>query len=225
MSRKPLIFSLFCTLGLTIFSLITWLNLPQLEQYPIHWDWEGKADGFASRNAVLGDVMIIPITQVFTASLLYVIPKIEPLRENFEQSRPAYNLVWIAVMTFLTGVGITIVLAYKPSENIAINTPLPWMAAGLSLLYMVIGNVFGKVRQNFMFGIRTPWTLSSHLSWEKTHRIGGRLLVANGVICLVLVILMPNIAFPAVIISLLAAVIFSLIYSYIIWKNDPNKRS
>jgi uncharacterized membrane protein len=31
----------------------------------------------------------------------------------------------------------------------------------------------GKIRPNWFVGVRTPWTLSSKLSWDKTHRLAG----------------------------------------------------
>ena len=118
-----------------------------------------------------------------------------------------------------------IVLMYHDEGSVSTEAPLKWMAGGLSVLFIFIGNVLGKVRQNFMLGIRTPWTLSSELSWEKTHRIGGRLMVLIGVMGLFLFFVFPKIAFPFVIIALLGIVVHCCIYSYNVWKNDPNKRN
>ena len=56
------------------------------------------------------------------------------------------------------------------------------LLAAVGLVLMVVGNYLGKVRSNFFFGIRTPWTLSSELSWNRTHRLAGRLLVALGLV-------------------------------------------
>lgn len=225
MSRKPLIFSLLCILSLVGFSLITWLNLPELERYPIHWNARGEADGFASRNAVFWVLMIIPITQIFITMLLWFIPNIEPLRQNFEQSRSAYNVIWIVTIAFVTAAGFMIVLMYHNEGRVATEAPLKWMAGGLSVLFIFIGNVLGKVRQNFMLGIRTPWTLSSELSWEKTHRISGRLFVLAGILGILSTIFFPEVAFPFIIAAILGIVLFSLIYSYLVWKDDSNKRS
>ena len=225
MSRKPLIFSLLCILSLAGFSLITWLNLPELERYPVHWNARGEADGFASRNAVFWVLMIVPITQIFITMLLWFIPNIEPLRQNFEQSRSAYNVIWIVTIAFITAAGFMIVLMYHDGGRVSTEAPLKWMAGGLSALFILIGNVLGKVRQNFMLGIRTPWTLSSEMSWEKTHRISGRLFVLAGIIGILLTIFLPKVAFPFIVTAILGIVLFSLLYSYLIWKDDPKKRS
>jgi uncharacterized membrane protein len=48
-------------------------------------------------------------------------------------------------------------------------------------LLIVLGNVMGKIRPNWFVGVRTPWTLSSTASWNKTHQLAGWLFVLMGV--------------------------------------------
>ena len=40
-------------------------------------------------------------------------------------------------------------------------------------------------------GIRTPWTLTSDLSWDRTHRVGGRLFVLEGIVFILLGLVRP----------------------------------
>ena len=95
---------------------------------------------------------------------------------------------------------------------------------GTGLLFVVIGNVLGKVRSNFMFGVRTPWTLSSDLSWNKTHRLVGRLFVLLGFAVAVATVVAGNEAYLAVLLGGIAIVIaVAFVYSYRVWKTDPNK--
>ena len=60
------------------------------------------------------------------------------------------------------------------------------VGVGVGLLFAIIGNVLTTVRSNFMFGVRTPWTLSSDLAWDRTHRLVGRLFVVTGLVMVVL---------------------------------------
>ena len=77
-----------------------------------------------------------------------------------------------------------------------------------------------------MMGIRTPWTLSSDLSWNKTHRLGGKLFVVVGVLMLISSIALPNTWWIWIMMGALLPMIFILfIYSYVIWKQDPNARN
>ena len=82
----------------------------------------------------------------------------------------------------------------------------------------------GKVRQNYMFGIRTPWTLASELSWEKTHRLGGRAFVLGGIILILFVLASPKLGMTAMVISIHVVILFIFVYSYRVWKSDPDKR-
>ena len=96
------------------------------------------------------------------------------------------------------------------------------MTAAAGVMFIVTGNFMGKIRSNYIFGMRTPWTLSSELSWNKTHRLTGKLLMAFGLIVLVLVATVS--ATNALIYTgcgLFLIVILSSVYSYFVWRNDP----
>ena len=79
-------------------------------------------------------------------------------------------------------------------------------------------------RSIFFFGIRTPWTLTSESSWEKTHRLGGWGFVLTGVVSIVAALLTPDIAIWIFTGVMMVMVLFLCVYSYVIWKNDPDKR-
>ena len=82
----------------------------------------------------------------------------------------------------------------------------------------------GKVRSNHIFGIRTPWTLSSEVSWNKTHRLGGKLFMLLGLLLIVTpVLLTETISFFVLISGTLAITVISFWYSYTTWKSDPDK--
>jgi uncharacterized membrane protein len=40
-------------------------------------------------------------------------------------------------------------------------------------------------------GIRTPWTLKSDYVWERTHRVGGRLMALLGIVVALAAIFLP----------------------------------
>jgi uncharacterized membrane protein len=93
-------------------------------------------------------------------------------------------------------------------------------------LFIVIGNYLPKVRSNYLMGIRTPWTLTSELSWDKTHRVGGRLFVIEGIVFVLVGLLRPA---PEVLIVVLIGgiavmLVFVFGYSYRVWLTDPARR-
>ena len=49
-----------------------------------------------------------------------------------------------------------------------------------------------KIRSNFFFGIKTPWTLSDPRVWERTHRLGGYCFFAGGILTVLFALLLPQ---------------------------------
>jgi uncharacterized membrane protein len=98
---------------------------------------------------------------------------------------------------------------------------------GTGALFIVIGNYLPKVRSNFLMGIRTPWTLTSDRSWARTHRLGGRLFVLEGLILVVAGLL--GIGGPVQVGLIIAGVAIivgvAFVYSYIVWRDDPERRT
>src|SRR5579863_6087836 len=49
-----------------------------------------------------------------------------------------------------------------------------------SWLFVLMGNVMGKVRRNFFIGVRTPWALANERVWNATHRLAAKTFVLGG---------------------------------------------
>jgi uncharacterized membrane protein len=185
---------------------------------PTHWDANGHADGYASS---LVSFLTTPLIALGLVALLAVVPRIEPRRANLAKSAAAYETVAIALvlLTLLVHVGVVLAGTGTPIEMGTL------IGAGVGALFAVLGNVMGKVRSNFLFGIRTPWTLSSDRAWDRTHRLVGRLWVAAGIAIVVLsltgqLLLVLSVMVAFIVVTLAVA----LVYSYRVWATDPDRR-
>lgn len=79
-----------------------------------------------------------------------------------------------------------------------------------------------RVRPNWIFGVRTPWTLSSERSWRETHRVAGYGLVLVGLMALVLALLgVGQIVLPLSV-GVGVTALVATVWSYIAWKRDPD---
>lgn len=93
----------------------------------------------------------------------------------------------------------------------------------VGILFIVIGNYMPKIKSNYFYGIKTPWTLSSDTSWRKTHRLGGKVFIISGFIIILSSFLLPgNLKVAAVMSAVFAAVIVPLVGSYFYAKNNNN---
>ena len=189
------------------------------QQVPVHWGTDGVPNGWAT--ALVG-FSIVPLVTAGIVALFAIVPRIEPRRRNLERSAHAYRTTAIAVVVFLGVAQAVVVLA-------SLGDTLPMagiVGLGIGLLFIVMGNVLTTVRSTFLFGVRTPWTLSSERSWDRTNRLVGRLFVLAG-LTLVALTLPGNVelivwAMVGWIAVILAA---SFGYSYRVWKADPDRRS
>jgi len=187
-------------------------------QVPIHWNAAGEANGFAA--ASIGFLMIPAIT-VGLVALFAVIPRIEPRRTNLLKSSSAYTTMAMAMLVLMLGVHAATVAA-----GVGYSVPItPIIGGGVGLLFVVLGNVITTVRSNFMFGVRTPWTLTSDLAWDKTHRLIGRLWVISGVLVFLSSLLgRAEFLVAVILVFTLGSTIVAVVYSYRVWKADPDKR-
>lgn len=76
-----------------------------------------------------------------------------------------------------------------------------------------------------MMGIRTPWTLTSELAWNKTHRLGGKLfMLTGGVTILAALFGSPEATFILMMAGVVGILLVAFPYSYLVWKDDPEAR-
>lgn len=148
---------------------------PQLpDPVPTHWNLSGVADGFTAKP---WGVLIYPAMLLFIWLVFKLIPVISPKGFRLDQFMGVVDVLQLSFMAFLTLIGIAALAAARGSVDIGLIVPL-----AMGMLLIVIGNYLGKVRRNFFIGIRTPWTLASEEVWNRTHRLGGYLFVAAGVL-------------------------------------------
>jgi len=215
--RAPLLISVLLVAAMAAAGYWAWMQLPPHAEIAVHWGVSGAPNGFAERTRAL---FLLPIMGMLVTALFCVLPSIEPRRANLVASKKLYRAGWLGALLVMTLAQAAIVMN-------ALHRPFDVRASivtGVSLLLIVGGNYFGKSRANFFAGIRTPWTLSSDYSWEKTHRLGGRLFVAAGIATLL--VLAANGA-PAGLFVLLGTLFGSLAVtvamSYVYWRRDPDK--
>jgi uncharacterized membrane protein len=184
------------------------------EQVPIHWNMAGEVDGYGSR---LQGALLLPAVILFIAVLVPVAPRIDPRGAAYEKFRPTYHLVMNAVLTFMLGVHL-LVLATSLGVELPVARLIPF---GVGALIALLGNVLPRARSTWLFGIRTPWTLSSERVWERTHRVGGYLMVVAGVIVMLAALVAPPTVVPGILIAAVGGASFGAMgYSFVAWRQD-----
>ena len=197
-------------------SLVTLGMAP--DEITIDWGPQGEPTGTAS--AAVG-LFMTPLIALGLQLLAMLWPKIDPGKANFANFRPAYWRVFLAIQLYLVGVNLLICVA-AVGQTIAMQHVMPLLAGSLLI---VIANYLGKLRPNWIMGIRTPWTLSSKKSWDKTHRLGMWLMMGMGLSVMLLAVFPTAIARTTVGVICVTCVAVLIVYSWVVWRNDQDKVS
>jgi uncharacterized membrane protein len=192
-------------------SLALFERLP--ERMATHWGLSGQPDGWSGRTfGAFG----LPGLMLFIWALCYWLPAIDPRRENYAKFRGSYDVVVAGIVAVLLIVHAAIL---GVAMGLAVPIPIVVSLAVGSLL-MLIGNLLPRARPNWFFGIRTPWTLSNDRVWDRTHRVGGRVMVVAGLIVAIAGFSPPP--WPALLMAVAAggAALVSIVYSYAVWRQQ-----
>lgn len=184
------------------------------DQIASHWNTRGEVDDYMGK---FWGVFLLPMVLVGLYIFYWLIPKIDPLKANIEKFRPAYNAIWLTIATFLVYIFALMMawnLGYRFDFALA-------MVPAMALFFYLIGELIGKAKRNWFVGIRTPWTLSNDIVWDKTHRLGAKLFKAAAVIALLGLFFRGQAAFLIVIVPIVAIAIYTIIYSYLEHRKLP----
>lgn len=201
-------------LGMIAAAVVLWPWAP--EKIPVHWNIAGQVDRYGGK---LEGLLLMPLLAVGIYFLLLLLPRIDPRRANYVVFAGSYWLIRMSIttlMAFIYGCILFAAFGYQIDMGLFISV-------AVGLLLCVLGNVMGKIRPNWFVGVRTPWTLSSRESWNKTHRLAGRLLVLMGLLTAALGFWQSPLMLAIVVGAGVATVLTVVVYSYIMWRDDPDR--
>jgi uncharacterized membrane protein len=197
-------------------ALVVWPAAP--DRIPVHWGFDGHVDRYGGKvEGLLG----IPLITLAIYLLMRFLPRIDPGRANYARFGGAYTAIRAGLVVFMAAI-YGIILASALSHTIDVARVVP---VGVGALFVLFGSVLGKIRPNWFVGVRTPWTMSSKMSWVRTHRLGGWLFMALGLLFAATGVFPPGRFGFVVAGAVIAVVIILFVYSYFVWKADPEKQA
>ena len=170
----------------------------------------GVLVGFTSTHGKWINVFFVVTHCIFVAIIFY------DNRSRQQSPKVIGMAIWmIPVITLLYNGIARLVNTGADMENLF----MAFMYYGTGLLFMVIGNYLPKVKQNNTIGIRVIWTLQDEENWNATHRFSGKLWMASGILCMLCGLFEESMAALVLyIVSIMAAAIISILYSYLFYK-------
>jgi uncharacterized membrane protein len=212
---------LYPSIALTVLALAGSLYVYQArdsllpEKVPVHWNAEGKANGFVQRedaSSLLLYLLLVPAIMGGMVLLTVVLPWLSPKHFEIDRFRGTYGYIMFLIVALCAYIQVANVLGMmeRPFDTVKL------LIGGMMLFFALLGNVMGKVRRNFYVGVRTPWTLASDAVWEATHRLAAWLMVVGGVAGFIALLL--GVPFYCCLIGVLVCVLIPIPYSLWLYK-------
>jgi uncharacterized membrane protein len=185
---------------------------------PLHWDVHGDVNRYGSPIELL---LFGPATLLFLWGVAEAVRVVDP-KMAVPKDTEAENerlATFSAVMGVIAGLMVAL-------HALLVMIALGIVADGrrghallIATFSIAFGNIVGRLRPNWLVGIRTPWTLSNDAVWRRTHRTAGRLLVPAGLLSAIGALVLPaSTAFTAAVTLLVAPLLAAIALSYVYWR-------
>ncbi len=202
------VFQLCIVFAMLIVGLVLHDSLP--DQIPSHWNIAGEVDAYVNKD--LG-IYLFPGIALAVVLLFPILSKIDPRNKKYGAFRRPWHIIQMAIVLFFAYMYfVSLYITFNPEVSIS-----KFILVGIGVLFLVMGNYLGKVRQNYFVGIKTPWTLDNEEVWNKTHRMAGWAFLFSGLVILIDGFVQWELV-PVMSFAILVAVVWPILYSYILYR-------
>ena len=201
--------------------LLVLLALPFMpDTIPAHYGLNGTIDRMGSKY----ELLIFPIISIIMYLVFYFSMKYEIKKKDDEKNIKILVITFTIIQAFeLINTVWFGLKAYTYSEtavkNSILNTgKIVYIAIAVTMI--ILGNIMPKARNNGVFGLRTKWSRANDLTWQKSQRFGGAMLIITGLAMIAVIIFIKKsplweyISFGLIFLT----VPLSLIGSYLIYR-------
>lgn len=179
------------------------------ETVPTSFGFDGTINAYGPKSTLWMLAGMGPLL----ALLFQFMPKIDPRKRNYEKFQKYYDSFAIFMELFLLGTSCLMFTEILRPGTVSIGRAVTVLVC---LLLILMGNMMGKIKHNYFFGIKTPWTLADPDVWNRTHRAGGRMWFVIGVVLLPCCLLLPEkVFFILLMAGILGSTAVLLVLSYL----------
>jgi len=209
------------TLAITVMIVTAgaWIVLAgPTELMPYHYGFDGLADAWAGREAIGAGVIGLGLLTAVLAGGMGLAAGRGGSPARVRAIRSGQLLILLTFLTLALFAGVASVTGLTSLGGAA---PM----AGLSVLFLIVGAVAGRVGPNPIAGVRTPWSLKSRLAWDRSNRLAGRLFFLIGLSGLVAAPVAPQpLGYQILIGAVVAAAFLAVAESWRVWRTDPDRQ-
>jgi len=210
--KKLFIYKLLIVVVMALIGAYFYNKLPNI--VPTHWWIDGKPDQMWGK---LGFIVMFPLMSLWLTLLFSFLPKLDPKKENYPKFEKSWEVFQFTILWFFAYIYSVSIYA-SLNSNVNMNQ---YMMIWMWLMFIILGNYMGKIRQNYFVGIKLPWTLANEEVWNKTHRLWGKMFMLAWLVFLANTFLLINTAWILWVL-VTAILVVPVVYSYYIFKNINN---
>jgi len=214
---------------------VTLLVLRELPaEIPAHFDFVGNITRWGSKY----ELLILPVLLLLVSfgsrfPLLHFHRKAEQAGSDKERQAAAANAKVVVIVIFSQTLILSCiqgVLLYNTVFALRGESFLSTFAGEKLLtilcgsLLLVPGNILPKCRRNGMVGFRLPWTKYNDITWQKSNRFAGRMLVAAGALGIVSTVFASK-GYGMFLLSIyiMAAIVISTVRAWQVYREEKEK--
>ena len=196
--------------------LLTYGKLPEI--VPTHFGIDGTPDAYGPKRTMI----FLALLPALLGLLMQYLPRIDPRRQAYAKFQKYYDLFAVFMTVFMTVLFLVILKETMHPGTVSIGRIITAMVA---CLFIVMGNMMGKVKHNYLFGIKTPWTLADPDVWTRTHSLGGKIWFVIGILMLPAALLLKEQAFFVLLMAgVLGSTVFLFVISYVFFKQKEQEK-
>lgn len=214
---------------------VTLLVLRELPaEIPAHYDSAGNITRWGSKYELLILPMILLLVSFGSRFLLlHLRRKAEQAGSDKERQAAAANAKVVVIVIFSQALILSCIQGVALYNTVFVLRGESFLStfAGEKLLtilcgslLLVPGNILPKCRRNGMVGFRLPWTKYNDITWQKSNRFAGMMLVAAGALGIVSTVFAPK-GYGMFLLSIyiMAAIVISTVRAWQVYREEKAK--
>jgi len=175
-----------------------------------HWNAGGQANGTISAFA---GAFLLPLIMLAAVIFWAILPFIDPIAPGFKGFRYVYDFIIFLMIAFMA-----YIYALTLGANLGWRLAMPTLILlPLAAFMFILGALLPYIKRNWFVGIRTPWTISNDIAWNKTHRFGRVLFEISAAFILIAAFVPKTLTLWFIFVPLIGATLAIFIYSYFVY--------
>ena len=214
---------------------VTLLVLRELPaEIPVHFDFVGNITRWGSKY----ELLILPVILLLISfgsriPLLHFHREAEQAESDKEKQAAAANakvlgmviLSQTVILSCIQGLLLyNTVLALRRESFLSTVAGEKLMTVLCGTLLLMLGDILPKCRRNGMVGFRLSWTKYNDLTWQKSNRFAGMMLVAAGALGIISTFFAPK-GYGMFLLSIyiMAAIVISTVRAWQVYREEKAK--